>query len=120
MARAKKIPSATRREVPQGCDFPAAILKGVLEHNDGTSYFGSLGGYLHYKDVAIERGWVVEGDVSKMLDGSMHILKDLIVTDKGREVYQSSGLASLPNVMFSRAYMWDWSAVKFSVEEGSK
>ena len=72
------------------CDFPAAILKGVIEHGTGTYYFGSLLSYDDYAIIAIERGW---------LDNCLR------VTDAGLDHYVESGLADLPTHK-SRAYRW--------------
>ena len=37
-------------------DFALAIVKGLVEHDDGHCYFHSLMGYRHFEAIAIERG----------------------------------------------------------------
>lgn len=73
------------------CDFPAAILKGIIEHGDATRYFGSLGGFSYYKEQAQAR---------KLIDA------DAAPTETGLDYYISRGLWLLPDS--GRAYMWRW------------
>jgi hypothetical protein len=87
-----------------GVNFAAAIVKGLVEHNDGTSYFGSLMGYQDHLADARARGWVD-------LDGKL--------TEVGRALYDKADLAKLPNKKFSRAYSWDWSGVSISTDKGT-
>lgn len=82
------------------CDFPAAILKGLIEYSDGTWYFGSTLAWKSYQRQAIERGWLDA-------DGQP--------TDLGRHVYETSGLADLPRT--GRAYAWDWTSVRLPEED---
>jgi hypothetical protein len=74
--------------------FTAAIVKGLIEHNDKFRHFGSLGGFMYHLSGAIELGLVKRsGDV----------------TDKGRKWYADKQMDKLPQ---GRAYMWtnrDWS-----------
>lgn len=76
------------------CDFEAALLKGAIEKDDGTVYFGSLGAYSYYVKSAINRGWIVTDDF------------DVEATPEGLRVYAEAGLGALPQN--GRAYMWDW------------
>jgi hypothetical protein len=80
------------------CDFPAAILKGVVEKDDGTAYFGSLGAFTYYENQAIDRGWVTRGPQYRMS-----------ATPKGHKVYREAKLDMLPHK--GRAYMWNWSDI---------
>lgn len=79
-------------------DFPLAIVKGLVEHGDGTAYFASLIGYQSHRAEAITRGLVTT-------DGQEERL-----TDAGRKAYQEHGLDRLPKR--GRAYLWDWSGVE--------
>lgn len=81
------------------CDFRLAIVKGLVEHNQGDAYFGSLMGYTQHFNSTIAAGWVTR-------DGERETL-----TDEGRDVYVKCNLASLPNQIGRRAYMWDWSVI---------
>jgi hypothetical protein len=51
----------------------SAIVKGIIEHNDGTSYFGSTGAYAFHFANAVSRGLVT---------------KDKAVTFLGSEWYE--------------------------------
>lgn len=79
--------------------FQLAIVKGIKEHNDGTAYFGSLGGYLKYRGDAEKWGWITGDDKPAL-------------TELGERVYVECKLSSLPNKMFSRAYGWDWDDIE--------
>lgn len=82
--------------------FELAILKGIIEHEDGTAYFGATGAYSHHFLGAVEKGWVEDtatGEKEK-------------VTDLGRQEYERLGLAKLPQREGSRAYMWNWKDVE--------
>lgn len=81
------------------CDFRLVIVKGLIEHHDGTAYFGSLGGYATYYAQAEELGWIARVEERD------------VVTDRGREVYHWTRLAELPKQLGRRAYLWDWSTV---------
>ena len=52
--------------------FSAAIVKGLIEHDDGTRFFGSTAEYTYHQAVAEKRGLITEADV---------------VTASGREWY---------------------------------
>lgn len=81
--------------------YPAAILKGVIEHNDGTSYFGSLIGFQHHRAAAVGLGWITRGRKPR-------------ATAHGQAVYADAGLAALPTKRLSRAYAWNWDKVQFT------
>lgn len=76
--------------------FPLAILKGIIEHDDGTAYFGSLGGYLEHKRQAIELGWIEDDE------------PECHITLLGHDIYVRCKLSDLPTKRLSRAYMWNW------------
>jgi hypothetical protein len=94
-------PQSTAREDGQTkrCSFPLAIVKGLIEHQDGTAYFGSTMGYSEHLRQAIEAGLVETPDGGPTR-----------ATERGRQEYEREGLAQLPTRMYSRAYMWDWKA----------
>lgn len=81
------------------CDFRLAIVKGLVEHNNGDTYFGSLMGYTAHWNTAHAAGWVEHVDGKEAL------------TKAGREIYVKCKLDSLPNTFGRRAYMWDWSNI---------
>lgn len=71
--------------------FVAAIVKGLVEHNDARRHFGSLLDFSSHMEKARKLGVVVgEGE-------------DVSVTEKGREWYEQKKLCDLPQ---GRAYMW--------------
>ena len=78
-------------------DFALAIVKGLVEHQDGVVYFASLIGYRAHVGEAVARGFIAT-------DGQEERL-----TDAGRKAYQEHGLDRLPRR--GRAYLWDWSGV---------
>lgn len=82
--------------------FGLAVLKGCVEHNDGTFYFASLGGYLHHQRVALERGWVAQPDETQISKQP---------TDLGRELYERLNLGQFPQKEGARAYTWDWGKI---------
>ena len=95
------------------CDFAAVVLKGLVEHQDPSAYFGSTGGVGYHSGEAEERGWIVR-DARGF---------PLASTPAGRAHYVASGLDKLgPRApegwadgkprRFSRAYLWDWSGYK--------
>jgi len=84
------------------CHFPAVIVKGLIEHGDGTTYFGSLGGYQHYLAEARQQRWIDE-------------LAET-VTDLGRGLYQAEHLEELPQERGSRAYLWRWDELRGLVQ----
>ena len=75
-------------------DFAATVLKGIIEHRDASTYFGSTGALHAWRTVAREKGWIVDGDEA---------------TAAGRKHYAESGLDKLPKTPNRRAYFWDWS-----------
>lgn len=81
------------------CDFRLAIVKGLVEHDDGTTYFGRLGGYMAHLRAAEEAGWVRRVEDRETL------------TEAGREVYTRCRLSTLPNLVGRRAYLWNWSEI---------
>lgn len=81
--------------------FPLAVLKGTIEHDDGTAYFGSLMGYRFYRNEAFRHGWITYPAVSDSTS-------KLVATARGRELYVLLRLDTLPNQQGSRAYMWKW------------
>jgi len=81
------------------CDFRLAIVKGLVEHDQGDAYFGSLIGYTDHFNATQHAGWVTRNAASELL------------TIEGRLVYLRCNLASLPNQLGRRAYLWDWSSI---------
>lgn len=75
--------------------YPAAILKGIIEHGDGTCYFGSLLAYSVYEQQAKDLLFIE-------VDGKT-------VTPFGRHHYKMSGLGDIVRKRGHRAYFWDWS-----------
>lgn len=93
--------------VDSDTQFCLAVLRGAVEHQDGSMFFGSLGAYRHWLNAAVKRGWVVESTRLHKTE------KDLVVgcqvaTDLGRQVYESSGVGQFSQGRFSG---WDWSKV---------
>ena len=85
------------------CFFPAAVLKGVIEHQDGTAFFGSLGGYLEYVEQAIQRGWLVRVETPAEQTTTPKLIKFRIkyaATEKGVLHHKGSGLNNLPSVKY--------------------
>lgn len=78
------------------CDYPATIVKGLIEHGDGHVYFASFGGYPTYLAMAQTMGWV-SGDKE--------------VTEAGKAMYEAERLDLLPQ-KGDRAYLWDWGALR--------
>ena len=78
-------------------DFALAIVKGLFERQDGTAYFGSLGGYRTHVGEAVARGFVTT-------DG-----REERLTDAGQQAYRDHGLGRLPRT--GRACEWNWSGV---------
>lgn len=81
------------------CDFRLAVVKGLVEHDNGDVYFGSLLGYTAHWHAAEDAGWV------RRVDGRETL------TEEGRAVYERCGLSTLPNTPGRRAYLWDWSKI---------
>lgn len=75
-------------------DFAAAVLKGLVEHRDAGTYFGSTGALHTWRTVAQKRGWITDGDT---------------ITEAGKRHYAESGLEALPKTPNRRAYLWNWS-----------
>lgn len=95
-----------------GCDFALAIVKGLVEHDDGHAYFGSSMAYTHFEAIAIARGHVVRGP--KEFDGgggTMFLLEASRLTDAGRAVYAELGLDRLPQLAGRRAEYWRWDII---------
>lgn len=93
------------------CDFVLAIVKGIVEHNDGCAYFGSLGGYRHWEEQGTKRGLLTRG-LKECADGGggVFTIEATRLTDAGRAAYDTFRLDLLPQKYGSRAYMWDWSS----------
>jgi hypothetical protein len=85
-------------------DFPAAVLKGLIEHRDPGAYFGSTGALHMWRTVAKKRGWITDGDT---------------ITESGKRHYAESGLEALPKTPNRRAYLWNWSGSDRAVRSGS-
>lgn len=81
------------------CNFRLVIVKGLVEHQRGDVYFGSLGAYQTYWAQAEKAGWV------RLVDGKE------AVTEDGRGVYETCRLSTLPTTAYRRAYLWDWSSI---------
>lgn len=94
---------AVSSEFPRSCDFVLALLKGLVEHGDGTVYFQWLDGYATHENNAIKRGYVHLGP--KRID-RRHVIRTTQLTDAGRAAYVELGLDRLPKS--GRAYAWDW------------
>lgn len=81
--------------------FTAAIVKGMIEHNDAKRYFGSLLAFKDHLRVAQDCGVVIgEG-------------REISVTELGRAWYEDKKMNELSE---TRAYLWslerkdeDWS-----------
>lgn len=105
---AKKPPARRERDAAidrsASVDFPAAVLKGLVEHNDAASYFGSTGALLTWLAIAEGRGWITG------------VKGPRVVTAAGRKHYDESGLEQLPKIRDRRAYMWNWSC--YTAEPG--
>jgi hypothetical protein len=86
------------------CHFDMAVLKGLVEHNDVGSYFGSFGGLGAYCADAAYFGWIT---MDLRPDGT-HDVWSAKVTDAGRHAYETLKLADLPQMKLSRAYLWEW------------
>jgi len=97
IGRAALAPNTTRDYM-----FPAAILKGAIEHDDGTAYLGSLLAYETHRMTAAALGWVALDKTGRPSP-----------TAHGRAVYAEAHLDALPKRRFSRAYAWDWGVVSF-------
>ena len=62
--------------------FTAAIVKGLIEHDDGTRFFGSTMAYTYHHSNAVRRGLITE---------------DNVVLASGREWYERC-LKELPQI----------------------
>lgn len=72
--------------------FTAAIVKGLIEHNDESMHFGSTLGIKEHIRCAIDQGYIESvGDY-------------LQVTDKGKQLYSKLSMQLLPS---GRAVYWD-------------
>lgn len=74
--------------------FVLAALKGAIEHQDPSHYFGATGALAFHLQNAAELG---------LMDGAAP-------TERGRAIYRALGLASMGDGR-TRACMWDWSNV---------
>jgi len=88
--------------VKQADCFVAAILKGLIEHNDYRRHFGSYLGIRAHLQNAIKLGLVI-GDGH---DG-------VALTDLGSRCYEAWNLASLEDC---RAYFWGKKDSDFIIE----
>lgn len=97
---------ATSKKYPhrRDCDFALAIVKGLVEHDDGKAYFGSLMGYATHEKDAIDRGYACIGP--KPIERGTVTIQTTRLTDAGRAIYVELGLGRLPKS--GRAYAWDW------------
>lgn len=89
--------------------FALAIVKGLVEHSDGTSYFGSLGGYQSHWQDAARWGWVLSWE--KRLGLRVPQSEASCLTREGEQLYTELNLKTLPSKKYSRAYAWDWSSI---------
>jgi hypothetical protein len=88
----------------RGWIFVLAIVKGLIEHEDAASYFGSTMGLAAHTDEAIRKGLLLD----ETPEGKHRLSSYLKVTNLGRKLYTELGLDKLPQKKLSRAYMWDW------------
>lgn len=72
----------------------AAIIKGLLERDDGRYHFGSTGAYAYYLDLTYKLGFVRQEHDA------------LVVTGKGRDAYETLSLKDFKTNR--RAVSWDW------------
>lgn len=86
------------------CHFDMAVLKGVIEHNDAGSYFGSFLALGEYCTDAATAGWIT---MDLRPDGTPNVWSAK-ATDAGRRAYEMLKLADLPQMKLSRAYTWEW------------
>lgn len=93
------------------CDFVLAIVKGLVEHDDGATYFASLMGYQRYEAEGIRLGWLVRGPKMCRDGDTEFVIESTRLTDAGRVVYADRHLDRLPNGKGLRAYFWDWSVI---------
>lgn len=84
------------------CDFRLALLKGLIEHRDGTKYFGSTMSYTHWLEEAKKAGWVFE-----YLSPNGNEQADF--TFEGLQKYGELKLGDLPHT--GRACGWDWGSL---------
>jgi hypothetical protein len=108
MTTTKRTPTRREREAvidrSASVDFAAAVLKGLVEHNDAAAYFGSTGALLTWIGIAEGRGWIIG------------VKGPRTVTEAGRKHYDESGLEQLPKIRDRRAYLWNWSCYTASEE----
>lgn len=79
--------------------FPAAIVKGLIEYQDGTHYFGNTNGYNSHLNVAKGMGVVAADGVTVTMRGQAWYARNLKTIEKTAE-----GLAN-------RCVFWDDTAV---------
>lgn len=98
MAKTKR-PKRTKEPTEQHLRFELlhslSLLKGVVEHNDGGRYFGSLLGYTPWETKTQALGLVRPSANPRKVEP----------TELGQRVYDKY-LKELPQK--GRAYMWDW------------
>lgn len=87
------------------CDFPALILKGLIEHNDRAAYLGSKGAVVYYTRVAVERVWVL----SRIGPNRMPLFTPTLA---GLRHYETSGLKGFSNSPTIRPTSWEWGKYK--------
>lgn len=75
------------------------MLKGIMEHDDPSSYFDSTTGLRAWADEATRRGWV------EVVLWPFNVQ----ATPAGKAHYESSGLGDLPRTRHTLAGSWDWS-----------
>lgn len=81
--------------------FELAIVKGLVEHNDPTAYFGSLGGFGVHCASAVRKEWVTLPTPYRPE-----------LTPVGSKIYEAMQLSSLPNQQLSRASLWNWDHIR--------
>jgi hypothetical protein len=93
--------------VSDRCDFALAIVKGLVEHDNPYTYFGSLTGFQGHEADGIRRGLLCRGP-RKSTEGDGEYIGTLL-TDAGRQAYHAARLHLLPNTTRDRACAWNWS-----------
>jgi hypothetical protein len=75
----------------------AAIIKGIIEHDDGHRFFGSTMNYTYHRDKAVRRGFLLaDGSVTTCArDWYDRHLKHL---PQGRQVFWKKDLIGLPSI----------------------
>jgi len=103
----------TRRAPPPPVaelDWALVIVKGLVEHDDGSFYFHSLMAYRQHEADAIARGYVVRGPKVCLDNGGAPFeIEATRLTDAGRDIYRACGLERLPQGPHTTAMFWKWS-----------